>query len=175
MLFGCIHTPDFPVQASLRTEVATEISFQLDPIAVLDGPESLLKVVACNERARNAGIALGMTKIQAEACPGVVLRKRIIDQEEAAQAALLDCACSFSPRVESTCAGSVIVDLTGAERLLGPRQEIGRQLTVRAAEHGFTVNVGLAANADTALYAARGFAGITVISAGEEAGRLAGL
>ena len=175
MLFGCIHVPDFPVQASLRAEVATGISFKLDPIAVLDGPESLLKVFACNERARTAGIAQGMTKIQAEACPGVALRKRIIEQEEEAQAALLECARSFSPRVESTCSGSVIVDLTGAERLLGSQQEIGQQLTARAAACGFAVNIGIAANADTALHAARGFAGITLIAAGEEAQRLAGL
>jgi hypothetical protein len=71
MLFGCIHVPDFSVQASLCAEPAPGISFQADPIAVLDGPESLLKVSACNECARSAGIALGMTKIQAEACPGV--------------------------------------------------------------------------------------------------------
>jgi protein ImuB len=175
MLFGCIHVPDFPVQASLRAEVATGISFQLDPIAVLDGPESLLKVFACNERARNAGIDLGMTKIQAEACPGVTLRKRIIEQEEEAQAALLECARSFSPRVESTCSGSVIADLTGAERLLGSQQEIGQQLAARAAACGFAANIGIAANVDTALHAARGFAGITLIAAGEEAQRLAGL
>ena len=175
MLFGCIHVPDFPVQASLRTGPATGISFPFDPIAVLDGPESLLKVFACNERARNAGIALGMTKIQAEACPGVALRKRILEQEEEAQAALLECARSFSPRVESTCSGSVIVDLTGAERLLGSQPEIGQQLADRAAACGFAANIGMAANADTALHAARGFAGITLIAAGEEAQRLAGL
>src|SRR5215472_12500589 len=175
MLFGCIHVPDFPVQASLRAEVATGISFQLDPIAVLDGPESLLKVFACNARARTAGIALGMTKIQAEACPGVALRKRTVEQEEEAQAALLECARSFSPRVESTCSGSVIVDLTGAERLLGSQREIGQQLATRAAACGFAANIGIAANADTALHAARGFAGITVIAPGEEAQRLAGL
>ena len=173
MLFGCIHVPDFPVQASLRAEPAAGISFKANPIAVLDGPESLLKVFACNEQARGAGIAIGMTKVQAEACPGVVLRKRIIGQEEEAQASLLECAYSFSPRVESTDSSSVIVDLTGAERLLGPQHEMGQQLAARAASCGFTVNVGIAANADTALHAARGFAGITVICPGEEAQRLA--
>src|SRR5262249_17299201 len=110
-----------------------------------------------------------------EACPGVALRKRIIEQEEEAQTALLECARSFSPRVESTCSGSVIVDLTGAERLLGAQQEIGQQLAARAAACGFAANIGMAANADTALHAARGFAGITLIAAGEEAQRLAGL
>jgi protein ImuB len=175
MLFACIHVPDFPVQASLCAAPAAGISFRANLIAVLDGPESLLKVFSCNEQARRAGIAVGMTKIQAEACPGVTLRKRIVEQEEAAQAALLECAYSFSPRVESTCQGSIIVDLSGAERLLGSRQEIGQKLATRAAAHGFTGNVGIAANTDTALHAARGFTGITVIAAGEEAQRLAGL
>jgi protein ImuB len=173
MLFGCIHVPDFSVQASLRAEAGADVSFQADAIAVLDGPESLLKVFACNDRARQAGIEIGMTKLQAEACPGVVLRKRITEQEESAQAALLDCAYRFSPRVESTCAGTVIVDLTGAGRLLGSHQEMGEQLAARAAVCGFTVNVGIAANADTALHAARGFTGIAVIAGGEEAQRLA--
>ena len=173
MLFACVHIPDFPVQAALRAEAGA--SFLADPVAVLDGPESLLKVFACNERARLAGIDIGMTKLQAEACPGVVLRKRVVEREDSAQAALLDCACSFSPCIESTRPGTVIGDLTGAERLLGSTQEMGKQLAARAQESGFTANVALAANADTALHAARGFAGISVIEEGLEALRLASL
>ena len=73
-LFGCTHVPDFPVQAWLRAEAAislaeASVSFKEDPAAVLDGPDSSLKVVACNERARKSGIRTGMTKLQAEACP----------------------------------------------------------------------------------------------------------
>lgn len=172
-LFGCIYVPDFSVQAALRADAGAQVSFHADAVAVLDGPESLLKVFACNNPARRVGIEIGMTKLQAEACSGVVLRKRITKLEESAQAALLGCVCSFSPRVESTCAGTVIADLTGAGRLLGSQQEMGQQLAAGAAECGFTVNVGIAANADTALHAARGFPGITVIAAGEEAQQLA--
>jgi protein ImuB len=175
MLFACIHIPDFPVQAALIAGDGLNTSFTKSAVAVLDGPESLLKVFACNERARHEGIDIGMTKLQAEACPEVVLLKRVVEQEESAQAALLECANSFSPCVESTCAGTVIADLTGAERLLGSPQEIGKQLAARAAESGFTTNVALAANADTALHAARGFAGISVIAEGLEALRLASL
>jgi protein ImuB len=175
MLFACIHIPDFPVQAALLAEHEAQASLKDHAAAVLDGPESLLKVFASNDRARLAGIEIGMTKLQAEACPEVVLRKRVVEQEESAQAALLDCAYSFSPSVESTCGGTVIADLTGAERLLGSPQEIGKQLAGRAAEYGFTANVALAANPDTALCAARGFAGISVIAEGLEALRLASL
>ena len=52
-MFGCIHVPDFPVQAALLDESKTL------PVALLDGPESLLKVVACNKAARSAGVSSG--------------------------------------------------------------------------------------------------------------------
>ncbi|HLW52282.1 MAG TPA: hypothetical protein VKW06_05525 [Candidatus Angelobacter sp.] len=176
MLFGCIHVPDFPVQAALHMEMETEsVSFKNNAIAVLDGPESLLKIFSCNEQARQAGIVIGMTKLQAEACPGVVLRRRMAELETAAQSDLLACAYGFSPRVESTAPGTVIFDLTGGERLLGSQPEIGKQLAASAEEFGFTANTALAANADAALHAARGFAGITVIADGLEALRLASL
>ena len=173
MLFACVHIPDFSAQAALRGD--TGASFAADPVAVLDGPESLLKVFACNERARLAGIDIGMTKLQAEACPAIVLRKRVVEQEESAQAVLLECAFDFSPHVESTRPGTVIADLTGAGRLLGSEQEIAKQLSAHAAESGFTANIAMAANADTALHAARGFAGTSVIAEGLEALRLASL
>src|SRR5215467_15099357 len=131
MLFACIHVPDFPVQASLRSEPV--ISFHQDPVAVLDGPDSLLKIYSCNQPAREAGISIGMTKLQAEACPGVVLHRRIAEQEDTAQNDLIACAYDFSPLVESTSPGTVIFDLTGAERLLGSQQEIGKHIADRAA------------------------------------------
>jgi protein ImuB len=172
-LFGCIVAHDFAVQATLRGEART--SFESDPVAVVDGPESLLKVIACNGPARRAGVAIGMTKAQAEVCPRVMLRKRIAEHEVQAHADLLECAFSFSPRAESTCPGTVIVDLTGAERLLGIAPDIGHQVAECAAARGLAVNVGLAGNPDSALHAARGFSGISVIPPGQEANRLARL
>ena len=171
MLFGCIHVPDFPVQAALRVD--SKASFKADAVAVMDGPESQLKVFACNRAARRAGINPGMTKAQAEACPEVTLRKRVVEQEESAQSALLDCGYGFSPRVESTFPGTITIDLTGTERLLGPQTKIGRQLAQRAEACGFGANIALAANPDATLHAARGFTGITVIPPGEEGRRLA--
>lgn len=166
MLFGCMYAPDFPVQAAL---LGGPNSFLSSAAAVLDGPESLLKVVACNAPARDAGIAIGMTKIQAESCGAVQLQKRVAEQEESAQAALLDCGYGFSPRLESTAPGAVTIDLSGSARLLGPAKEIARQLLCHAEACGFVVNVAVAANPDAALHAARGFKGLTVISPGQEA------
>lgn len=166
MLFGCIYAPDFAVQAALRRNPALFLS---QAAAVLDGPESLLKVIACNEQARSAGVAIGMAKLQAESCGKVLLENRNCEQEDAAQATLIDFGYGFSPRLESTAPGTVILDLAGSSRLFGPPENIGIELLQSAQAHGFVVHVGIASNADAALHAARGFEGLTVIPPGEEA------
>ena len=93
------------------------------PIAILDGPATLPRVFATNLAARRAGIETGMTKLQAEVCAGGVLRKRSLEEEISAQAALVECAAAFSPRVESTVAGAVILDLAGTEKLFEREKE----------------------------------------------------
>jgi protein ImuB len=175
-MFACLFVPDFPVQAVLLLEPidAREIS-RRSPFAVLDGPTNLLKVVARNDAARNIGIEVGMTKLQVETCGGIILRKRSVDNEDSAHAALLECASTFSPHVESTCPGTVILDLTGTEKLFGSPERMSCKITVRARQLGFHLRIAIASNPDTALYAARGITGITIIPAGDEASRLAPL
>src|SRR5438552_16667822 len=99
MLFACIYAPDFPVQAATRVD---EPSVRESPVAILDGPDSLLRVFACNQAARARGVEMRMTRLQAEACGEHVLSKRLTIQDEAGQAALLDCGYSCSPRMEPT-------------------------------------------------------------------------
>jgi protein ImuB len=172
-MFCCLYVPDFPVQAALRLEAEgkREILKQ-SAVAVLEGPAALMRVVATNEPARLAGVEKGMTRPQAETCGRVVLRKRSLGSEYAAQAALLDCARSFSPRVESTSPGLVILDLEGTEKLFGHAAEVAQKIAQRATEFGFAVQVAVASNPDAALCAALGFPGTTVIPPGEEAQRL---
>jgi protein ImuB len=167
-MFCCIHVPDFPVQAALLHEPRTQ------PVALLDGPESLLKITACNESARTAGVSIGMTKLQAEVC-GVTLMPRIQEQEDQAQADLVDSAYHFSPRVESTAPGTVIFDLAGSERLLGTGRTLAQIIREDVSKRGFEPNVSLASNPDAAHYAAYGFKGITVIDPDDEANRLGSL
>ena len=88
MAFASIFVPDFPVEAVLRAE--PELRSQA--VAVLEGKPPLQKVFAVNEKSRRAGIEVGITKLQAEACPELALRNRSALQESAAHAALLDCA-----------------------------------------------------------------------------------
>jgi protein ImuB len=164
MPFACIFVPDFPVEALLRAEPG----LRSQPLAVLEGKPPLQKVFAVNENARRAGVAPGMTKLQIEACPGLAFRTRSVLQEAAAHAALLDCAQSFSPRVEDAAPDTIALDLLGMELLFGTLPEIARDLAHRALDLGLNANVAVAANPDTAMLAARGFCGVTVIPEGKE-------
>ena len=171
MPFACIFVPDFPVEAVLRAE--PELRSQA--FAVLEGKPPLQKVAGVNEKARRAGIEPGMTKIQIEACTELVLRPRSSLQETAAHAALLDCAQSFSPRVEDTAPDTVLLDLSGLESLFGSLPKIARAIARRTSDLGLEANVATAFNPDTARFAARGFSGVTVIPEGKEAERLGNL
>src|SRR5207237_5222557 len=141
-------------------------------LAVLEGMPPLLTVMAANEAARQAGIEIRMGREEAGMATGVTLRRRSLSQEAAAQAALLDCAHAFSPRVEDAAADTAILDISGLEHLFGAPAKIARELARRASQSGLEVQVATASNPDAALHAARGFAGITVIPAGKEAERL---
>jgi protein ImuB len=88
---------------------------------------------------------------------------------------LLECANAFSPRIESASAGTVVFDVEGLERLFGSYSEIAARIAEQTATRGLQANVSVASNADAAICAARGFAGITVLPRGSEAKRLADL
>jgi protein ImuB len=171
MPFACIFVPDFPAEAILRAE--PELRSQA--VAVLEGKPPLEKVFAINEKARRLGIEPGMTKIQVEPWTDLTLRPRSLLQETSAHAALLDCAQSFSPRVEDTAPDTVILDLSGLESLFGSLPKIARDIARRTFDLGLEANVATAFNPDTARFAARGFAGVTVVPEGKEAERLGNL
>jgi protein ImuB len=164
-MFACIFVPNFPVAAAFRA--APELRAQA--VAIFEGKPPLEKVFAVNESASRMGIAPGMTKAQAELCSELTLRPRSLLQESVAHAVLLDCAQSFSPRVEGAAADTAILDLAGMESLFGKLPEIACDLFRRSAGLGLDVNVAVASNPDAAVLAARGFSGVTVIPLGQEA------
>jgi protein ImuB len=184
-MLAAIYVPDFPAEAITRAEP----ELRAQAVAVMEGTPPLLHVIAGNRHARTAGVEIGMTQLEAEgriesrvaSCELRVrnwqIRRRAPAQEQAAHAALVDCACAFSPRVEASGStpDTVVLDLDGLERLFGPPLKIARTLARRAAQLGLEVHVAVAGNADAAVHAARGFAGITAIPPGEEAVRLGAL
>ena len=164
MSFACIFVPDFPMEAILRAE--PELRSQ--DVAVLEGKPPLQKIIAVNEAARKAGITPGMTKLQIEGCGGIALRDRSELQESAAHQALLDCSQSFSPRVEDFAPDTVLLDLSGLDKLFGPLPAIAREIFRRTWRIGLRTNVSVAGTLDAALLAAHGFSEVTVLPKGKE-------
>src|SRR6202521_2969946 len=170
-MFACIFIPDFSVQAIIRFEP----ELRARSVAVLTGRPPLEKVAALNERGRQSGVEVGATKSQLEAWENLVLRARSESQETSAHAALLDCAQSFSPEVEDSSPGTVLLNLGGLEPLFGPLSTIARNLAQRVSQMGLEANIAVAANPDAALLGARGFPGVTLIPEGREAEQLGDL
>ena len=171
MPFACIYVPDFSVEAILRAEP----ELRSKAVAVVEGKPPLEKILGGNENARRAGISAGMTKLQAELCDDMVLRDRSDMQEAAAHQALLDCAQSFSPRVEDLAVDALLLDLSGLDKLFGPLPKIAREIFRRAAEVGLETNIAVASTLEAALLAAHGFSGVTVLPEEKEAEVLGGL
>ncbi|HUE81348.1 MAG TPA: hypothetical protein VMM84_04470 [Pyrinomonadaceae bacterium] len=87
---------------------------------------------------------------------------------------LSDFAYSFSPIVEETATDTVVIDVDGCELLFGSAYQLANIIVTRAAASpgngglGCKVNVALAENPDSSIFAARFFKGITFIAPGEE-------
>jgi protein ImuB len=88
------------------------------------------------------------------------------------QAALLDCASAFSPRVEDTAPGTVVLDIEGLDRLFGSTAELAQRLQDHATALGAVIHVGIASNPDAAVCAARAWPGVTLLEPRKEAARL---
>jgi protein ImuB len=165
MPYACIFIPDFPAQAILRAEPELNQS----ALVVLDGRAPVPRPMAMNAGARRAGVQTETPKTLLEQCPSLLLRARSPALERAAQQALLEVGKSFSPRVEEVSSGTVMMDLTGMEKLFGPPPALAAVLSRRLQAKGLEAQIAVASNSEAALAAARGRAGVTVIPAGREA------
>jgi nucleotidyltransferase/DNA polymerase involved in DNA repair len=87
-------------------------------------------------------------------------------------AALVECAREFSPYFEEISADAVLVDLRGLRLLFGSPDDIALAMTNRA---GITVNLAIAYDTDTAVLAARGHKGVTIVQQGQEGPALSSL
>lgn len=171
MAFGAIFVPDFSLQAVGRSEPA----IRNRPLVLIDGPAPIFRVIAVNPLARQLGVTPGLTKAAAAEFPGVEIRPRRNEQEEAAHAALLDAAWSVSPRVEDTAIDTVLIDLAGLTALFGSYQNIAQQMKSRCSALELDVHVAISANVETARVLARALSGPTIVSAGQEAASLKAL
>jgi protein ImuB len=148
--------------------------------AVIDGDPLLRQVCSLNLQARSLGVVPGMTQAEMDIFSGVSLLTRAKEEEEATRSALLDCAGTFSPRIEDQSCDDVflcVIDIAGTGRLFGPPLALAKTLLERVRTFGLSARVAISHNFYAAVCAARGVSKnpITVIPPGEESAALAAL
>jgi protein ImuB len=175
-LYACLLTREFPLQALLRLRP----ELQSKPVAVLDGEPPFEQVCSLNRSARTLGIEPEMTKLEMEMFPTAIVLSRSQNEEKAAHAALLECAGSFSPRVEDHSSDGFFccaIDIAGTENLFGSPDALGKTLQQRALALGLKVSIAISSNVHAAICLARGHSGpgIRVVPSGMEMTALAPL
>src|SRR5262249_38131984 len=145
VMFACVHIPDFPLQAVLRSQP----HLRNEAVVVLNTKPPLYTVAAANQKARQSGIQIGMTRLQAETCPGAQIHWRSEQEELATQQAMLECAQSISPRVEATACDTLVMDISGLSHLFGSPEQIAQRVARAARNLGVEINLAVANNLAT--------------------------
>jgi protein ImuB len=179
-LYLCVHVRDFAAQALTSSHIGSPLE-QHSAVAVLSGNPPLECVFAMNRQARLLGIEPRMSRVQAESFSAVVLRRNR-KQEDISFVKLTNCAQQFSPRIETiaspqeeTCGATLVLDVSGSERLLGSARQIATTLQQSVYAIGYEASVAASHNAYAAVLAARGLSGATTLEPGAEAEGLASL
>jgi protein ImuB len=176
-LYACLYATEFPAQALLRLRPDS----RQQACAVMDGDQPLEMVCAINRKARELGVEHGMTQVEVETLPAVTVFTRSRPEEDAAKAALLECAGCFSPRVEVVSAGSAfqcVIDIAGTSLLFGPPLALAHNLLACVRALGIEAVVAVSSNFHAAVALAKGLSRrdpVQVVAAGEEAAALASL
>jgi protein ImuB len=176
-LYACLYVREFPAQALLRLRS----KLRNQPCVVVEGEPPLQCVCSLNSKAHTLGIVHGMTRVEIETFPSVTMLSRSVRQEAATKAVLLECAGTFSPRVEDQSEDTTflcVIDIAGTEKLLGPPKILARSLLSRVQALGIIARVTISNNFHAAICLARGMSlrnTFAMVPAGEENIALASL
>jgi protein ImuB len=174
--YACLLAQEFPLQSLLRLRP----ELQRKPLAVLDGEPPSEQVCSLNRAALAVGVTKYMTKLEMEMFPTAAVLPRARMEEAAARKALLECAETFSPRVEDQSSDSCfacVIDIAGTDTLFGSPDALGKSLLNKIQALGIQASIAISSNFHAAMCVARGHsgAGIRVVPRGTEHAALAPL
>jgi protein ImuB len=106
---------------------------------------------------------------------GCLLLTGWADAVDAPEAALLDVAQQYSPRVTWAAPRTLLADLEGLERLFGDPRTLGESLRGSLADRGLHVHLALAPTCTTARLVAAARAGLSVVLPADQAATLSAL
>lgn len=176
-LYACLYAKEFPAQALLRLRP----ELRDKPCVVMDGDPPSQFVCALNGKASALGLVHGMTTVEVDTCSAINVLPRSQKEEAATKVILLECASSFSPRIEDRTddrAFLCVIDIAGTKKLFGPAEVLAQKLLSRVRQLGITACVAVSSNFHTATALARGMSlqpAVQVITAGEERAALTSL
>jgi protein ImuB len=174
-LYACLYAKEFPAQAVLRLRP----ELRERPVVVIEGEPPLETVCSFNAKARYLGIVRGMTRVELDTFSSLIVLPRSRTEEVSTHAVMLECAGSFSPRVEDRsdgCAFLCVIDIAGTEKLLGSPEVLARTLLRRVQVLGVSASVAISRNFYTALSYVRGSSSrMAFIAPGNEGPALAPL
>jgi len=174
-VYACLYAREFPAQAVLRLRP----ELRERPVVVVEGEPPLETVCSFNTKARYLGIARGMTRVELDTFPSLIVLPRSRTEEVSTHAVLLECAGAFSPRIEDRSEGSAflcVIDIAGTEKLLGPPEVLARELLRRVQVLGVSASVAVSRNFYAAVSYVRGSSSrIAFLAPGKEGDALAAL
>lgn len=174
-LYACVYAKEFPTQTLLRLRP----ELRDKPCIVMEGEAPLQQICSLNTKARLLGLSHGMTQVEVDTFSGVTVLSRSHSAEKTTRGVLLECAGSFSPRVEDRCEDATficVVDIAGTRGLFGPPEILAKNLLQRVRSLGVTARVVVSRNFHAAICLARGLtSSMKFIVSGREAGELASL
>lgn len=149
-----------------RKSAAANASAAEPPLAVIAKVQNALRLVAVDETAIRLGLARNLALADARA---MVPSLEAVDDEPAADAALLDAVADWAERYTPLVAGDgdngLLLDITGAAHLFGGEAALIADLTTRLHAQGFFVRAAIADTPGAAHAAAR-FTGTALVPNG---------
>lgn len=153
-LYACLYVKEFPAQALLRLRPELH-----EPCVTMEGEPPFEIVCSLNTKARLLGLRHGMTRVEVNTFVGPTVLARSLQVEKATKPVLLECAGTFSQRIEECGKATTflcVIDIARTQNLFGPPEMLAKNLRQRIRSLGISGQVRVSGNFHASLCLAKG-------------------